>query len=54
MTFEAAMEGDYLESAFHFIKNNTVVLTWRMVRMMLAKNRDDFIKDCIKNQIKFE
>ena len=37
LAFEAALDKDYVDIAYHFISSSQVQLTWNMVRKMLAQ-----------------
>lgn len=48
LAFEASIDKDYTDIAFHFIQSSKVHLTWEMVRKMLQCKQEYLLKQCIK------
>lgn len=55
LAFEAALDKDYVDIAYEFIRESEIHLTWNMVRKMLANQSQVYlVRQCIKNMTKFE
>lgn len=52
--FEAAIEKDYADVAFHFIETGEATITWELVRKMIARRQEYLVKQCIKYGSKFD
>lgn len=54
VSFETALDKDFMDIAFHFIENGLVKITWDMIRKMLANRQEYLVKQCIKYGTKFD
>ena len=54
MAFEIALIKRYEQIASHFIRNDLVLLTWKMVDHMLKFGQERIFRLCIKFQNKFD
>ena len=52
--FEAAIDKDYVDVAFHFIETGEATITWELVRKMIARRQEYLVKQCIKYGSKFD
>jgi hypothetical protein len=52
--FEAAIDKDYVDVAFHFIETGEATITWELIRKMIARRQEYLVKQCIKYGSKFD
>jgi hypothetical protein len=48
IAFEIALSKNYEQIASHFIKNDLILLTWKMVETMLMNSQERLFKLCIR------
>jgi hypothetical protein len=55
LAFDAALQRDYVDAAQHFIRTQeNLNLSWANVKLMLESRREELVKECIKNNVRFE